>query len=47
MDKFDKEIKRWLYLEEEIPRKMLQDMVNQKQLSIRGADDRLGSGAAD
>lgn len=47
MDKFDKEIKRWLYLEEEIPRKMLQEVVNQKQLSIGRADDRLGSGAAD
>ena len=40
MDEFDNEIKRWIYLEEEISRKMMQDMGNQKQLTIGGADDR-------
>lgn len=40
MDEFDKEMKRWLYLEDEISRKMMQDMSNQKQFNIGGADDR-------
>lgn len=46
MDECDKEIKRWIYLEQEIPRKMTEDTGNQKQFSIGGADDRSGSGGS-
>ena len=38
-DESDKEIKRCIYLEEEISRKIMQDTGNQKQFSMDGADD--------
>lgn len=52
MDEFDKEIKRWPFLEKEFPRKMMQGTGNQKQSGMDEADDRLGnsggwSGAGD
>lgn len=40
MDESDKEKKRWIYLKEEIPRKMMQDTGNWKKFGTGGADDR-------
>lgn len=36
-------IKRWLYMEKELPRKMMQDTGNQKQFGMGIGDDRFGN----